>query len=222
MTTARRSLSDILRNGSSLQELEGLYKEIQAAPEFGPVPRGEFNCRVVNGELFNARTTGTPGYKLTLEITDGQYAGRRLYHNFWLTRAALPGVKRDLPKLAMTELSELQGPPPVGILLRCKVSLRTNDQGLQFNKIDGFAAAGREPDDPYAPANNSGPAADAGASQGPPDTSSTLGAAPAVGVDDQNGPANRRKPATRPRRESTARRKRTARGDSSGPSKKGT
>src|SRR5262245_44582908 len=145
MTTPRRSLSDILRNGSSVQALEGLYKEIQAAPEFGPVPRGQYSCRIVNGELFNAKTTGTPGYKVSLEITDGQYAGRRLFHSFWLTQPALPGVKRDLPKLGMTELKELEGPPPVGILVNCKVSLRTNDQGQQFNQVDGFAAAGREP-----------------------------------------------------------------------------
>ena len=66
-----------------------------AAGDFGRVPRGEYVCHVTQGELESSRTKGTPGYKIEFTILDGDFKGRKLWLDCWLTPAALPQSKRD-------------------------------------------------------------------------------------------------------------------------------
>ena len=96
----RKSLSDILSQGSQ-QQLHDAWNSTEAADEFKPLPPGEYLARIVTGELFTAKTKGTPGYKLTFRVVDGEHAGRQFWHDVWLTPAALPMAKRDLAKLGV-------------------------------------------------------------------------------------------------------------------------
>src|SRR3954467_9138550 len=95
----RKKLSDILMN-SERERLERTWGATKAADDLKPIPSGEYRCRVINGELFNSKS-GTPGYKLTLEVLDGDQAGRRVWHDVWLSEAALSMAKRDLNKLGI-------------------------------------------------------------------------------------------------------------------------
>jgi hypothetical protein len=107
-------LSEILQ-GNDRDKLNRAWDAAQAAPDFAPLPAGEYRARIIRGELFNAKT-GTPGYKLTFEVTEGEHAGRRFWHDLWLTPAALPMTKRDAAKLGVTSLDQLlQKPLPQGI-----------------------------------------------------------------------------------------------------------
>ena len=76
-------LSDIL-NGSS-GGFNDVWNSTQAAGDFGPVPRGEYECHVTRGELESSRTKGTPGYKVEFSILDGEFRGRKLWLDCWLT-----------------------------------------------------------------------------------------------------------------------------------------
>jgi hypothetical protein len=147
----RKRLSDILMNPER-ERLERTWSTTKAADDLKPIPAGEYRCRVVSGELFNARG-GTPGYKLTLEVLDGEHAGRRLWHDIWLTDAAMSMAKRDLGKLGVEHLSQLERPLPVGIILAAKVALRRGDDGAEFNRVTRFEVVAVEPPapDPYAP-----------------------------------------------------------------------
>src|SRR5665213_639466 len=95
----RKKLSDILPN-SDRESLSETWNRTKAA-DFAPLPPGEYTFRILAGELFAAKT-GTPGYKLTLEVTEGEYEGRRAWHDLWITPAAMSRTKGELAKIGVT------------------------------------------------------------------------------------------------------------------------
>jgi hypothetical protein len=151
MTEPRKRFTDILPHNSDRENLSRLWQQTAAAEERGPLPPGEYTFRVLSGELFNSKQRSTPGYKLTLEVTKGEFEGRRVWHDFWLTAAALPMTKRDLAKIGMTNLDQLERPLPGGILVRGKLTLRRNDDGNETNRLAWFECAGVEPGDAFEP-----------------------------------------------------------------------
>ncbi len=142
----RKSLSEIL-DGANKEALAKTWGETQAAADFAPLPRGEYEAMIIAGELFTART-GTPGYKLTLETSEGDYKGRRFWCDLWLTSAAMPMTKRDLAKIGVTELVQLERPLPARIRCRVKLALRKNDEGAEYNHVSRFEVMGVEAPDP--------------------------------------------------------------------------
>jgi Protein of unknown function (DUF669) len=140
---ARPRLSDIL--DGNVESIRKQWGETEAAADFAPLPSGTYTCRVIAGELFTAKS-GTPGYKLTFRILDGEHAGRQVWHDLWLTPAALPMTKRDLGKLGVTDPGQLESPLPTGIRCSVKVALRRDDEGTQYNRIRGFDVLGIDAD----------------------------------------------------------------------------
>jgi hypothetical protein len=153
----RKSLSDIL-HANEQQSLRSAWDSTEAADEFKPLPPGEYLARIVAGELFTAKTKQTPGYKLTFRVVDGEHAGRQFWHDVWLTPAALPMAKRDLAKLGVVSLDQLEQPLPQGIVCRVALTLRTADDGVQFNAAKSFSVERIEPQqaDPFAPQSENG------------------------------------------------------------------
>src|SRR5262249_20610799 len=133
----RKKLSDILTLNSDRENLQRAWQTTAAAAEFAPLPKGEYTFRVLSGELFTSKR-GTPGFKLTLEVTAGEVEGRRVWCAFWPTAAALPMTKRDLAKIGVTDLAQLEQPLPAGILIRGKLALRTDDDGNESNRLARF------------------------------------------------------------------------------------
>ncbi|HBI43528.1 MAG TPA: hypothetical protein DDY78_11840 [Planctomycetales bacterium] len=156
--TERKKLSDILHN-SERESLAETWKRTEAAADFAPLPAGEYLFRILSGELFTSKQRSTPGYKLTLEVTEGEYESRRAWVDLWLTPAALPMTKRDLAKLGITSLEQLEKPLPAGILIRGKLAIRRNDDGSESNRLTRFECAGIEPGDAFEPTDT--PEADA-------------------------------------------------------------
>jgi hypothetical protein len=146
-----KRLSDILMN-SERDQLEQAWSTTKAADDLKPLPAGEYRCRVAGGELFNSRS-GTPGYKLTMEVIEGDHTGRRIWHDIWLSKPAMPMAKRDLAKLGVQSLSQLESPLPRGIVVAAKVALRNGDDGSEFNRIIRFEVVEimQPPPDPFAP-----------------------------------------------------------------------
>jgi hypothetical protein len=151
----RKRLTDIL-SGTDREKLGRIWETTQAADGLKPLPSGEYCCRVINGELFNSKS-GTPGYKLTLEVLDSDYAGRFLWWDCWLSEAALPLAKRDLGKLGITNPEQLEQPLPVGIIVAAKVALRCNDYDKRgYNQVSRFDVIAIEPPEPepFAPTSD--------------------------------------------------------------------
>lgn len=148
----RKSLSDILREGDR-QSLSHAWGETQAAEDFAPLPSGEYVARIVAGELTTSKTKGTPAYKLAFKVLEGDHQGRQFWHDIWLTPAALPMAKRDLAKLGVTALEQLERPLPLGIRCKVKLALRRDDDGTEHNRVKHFEVVGIDPpeQDAFAP-----------------------------------------------------------------------
>jgi hypothetical protein len=152
----RKKLSDILLN-SDREKLGRVWDSTKAADDLKPLPSGEYRCTIASGELFNAKS-GTPGYKLKLVVVDGEHADRVVWHDVWLSEAALPLAKRDLGKLGITTPEQLERPLPVGIVVKAKVALRKNDDGTEYNRVNRLDVVGIEPPEPepFAPSDDRG------------------------------------------------------------------
>jgi hypothetical protein len=144
-------LSDIL-NGSS-GNFDDIWDKTEAAGDFGSVPRGEYIAHATAGELESSRLKGTPGYKIEFTIVEGDHTGRKLWHDCWLTAAALPQTKRDLAKLGITMPSQMERPLPRWFRCKLTVVLRKDDDGIERNKIRSFEVIGidKPEADPFAP-----------------------------------------------------------------------
>jgi hypothetical protein len=147
----RTKLADIITSGNR-EKLAQTWETTQAADELGPLPRGQYEARILNGEYARSQT-GTPGYRLTFRVLEGEYAGRRFWHTAWLTDAALPLAKRDLGKLGITSLEQLDRPLPRGIRCKVDLALRRDDDGREYNRVRRFEVLGIDPPekDPFAP-----------------------------------------------------------------------
>jgi hypothetical protein len=169
-------LSDILANGNR-DSLAQAWDTTKAAEDFAPLPSGEYVAHVIGGELSTSRHA-TPGYKLTFKVIEGEHVGRQFWHDLWLTPAALPMAKRDLAKIGVTVLEQLEQPLPQGIRCKVKLALRKDDGGVEHNKVRSFEVIGIDPPEaePFAPVDVPQDGNDAG------DTSAPLPEVPKDGI----------------------------------------
>jgi hypothetical protein len=147
----RKRLTDILSEGER-RRLFGGWKDLKAAGDFAPIPKGEYVCHIVEG-VFDKSENNKPYYRLTFEVIEGEYAGRRCWHKIWLTEAARPQAKRDFDKLGITDPeTQLEKGIPLGVI-RCRVKLvlRTKDDGAEFNEVKAFDVIGIDEGDAFEP-----------------------------------------------------------------------
>lgn len=146
-------LSDILSQCGGNDNLNKLFSETEAASETSPLPAGEYIAHIVAGELEQSRSKGTPGYKLTFKVIEGDHIGRKFWLDCWLTAAAMPQTKRDLMKLGVNSLEQLEQPLPRFFRCKCKLALRKDDEGNESNRVKSFEVIGidKPDDDPFAP-----------------------------------------------------------------------
>jgi hypothetical protein len=138
----RPRLDEILNGGGS--DFNALWDSTAAAGEFEPLPAGRYKALVADGKLAESKANKTPSYKLVFEIVEpAAFAGRKVYHDCWLTPRALATSKRDLAKVKIVTPQQLRQAPPTGVIADVKVALRTADDGSQFNAIAGFQVIGK-------------------------------------------------------------------------------
>lgn len=149
------SFSDMLANNNGGDDdLARLFGQTEAAKEFSALPAGNYEAHIIEGKLEASRTKGTPGYKLTFRVISGEHQGRRLWLDLWLTPAAMPHTKRDLMKLGVTTLGQLNQPLPELIRCKCKVVVRRNDEGNEKNVVRSFEVIGIDKtENPFAPSS---------------------------------------------------------------------
>ena len=149
----KKSLRDVLTNDRGGDNFQRLWNSTEAAGDLSPVPKGTYECRLLSGELRNSPQKGTPGYKLTFEITEGDYSGRKVWHDIWLTPAAMPMAKRDLARFGITTPQQMEQAVPKGIRCTVAVIVRQDDDGAVYNAVKKFEVTGRDEPvaDPFAP-----------------------------------------------------------------------
>lgn len=148
----RKRLTDILNEGQK-ENLAAKWRSTEAAADFAPLPSGEYVTRITRGELESSRSKCTPGYKLEFTIIEGEYSGRKVWHDCWLTEAALPQTKRDLGKIGVTSLDQLERRLPPGIVCRVRLVVHKDDDGTERNRVRSFDLLRVDPPEaePFAP-----------------------------------------------------------------------
>jgi hypothetical protein len=136
----RRRLSDIF-TGENMEALARQFDATEAAPDYAPLPANKYAVDFVQGQLCTSQS-GNTGYTCTFEVNAGEFSGRRLWHTFWLTEAAMPYSKRDLNKLGIETGEQFEKPVPPGIFCSIKVVVRTDDDGTQRNKVIAIEPGG--------------------------------------------------------------------------------
>ena len=148
---ARALLTEIL--AGQTEQLRQQWSETEAADEFGILPTGTYTCHVHRGELGTSQN-GKPKYTITFRVCEGEYMGRQLWHPVYLTPAALPMAKRDLGKLGITTLEQLEM-QVMSDCIRCAVDVvvRRDDDGAERNRIRMFKVicVDQPTVDPFAP-----------------------------------------------------------------------
>jgi hypothetical protein len=125
--------------GEELADLTKQFNSAEVASDSAAIPPGRYRCLAVSGELHKSRS-GTPGYRVTFAVEDGEHRGVRLRLDCWLTPAAMPMSKRDLLKLGV---SRLEDPFPSGQVAEVTVVKYADDAGIERNRIRTFQVVTR-------------------------------------------------------------------------------
>ena len=127
--TPRKKLTDIVNDMAGLKRL---WSNTQPAADPNPVPRGSYECDLVNIAP-DQSWRGTPRLKITLLIRAGNYAGRSIWHDAYLTDAALPFTIRLLQKIGY--LTSTRSGSAEGSWSRADLPLRLRDDKSEFNEL---------------------------------------------------------------------------------------
>jgi hypothetical protein len=148
----KKLLSDILSEGER-KKLFGNWSQVRPAPDYGPLPAGLYTARLRDG-YFETANTGTPCYCLEFEITEGDHSGRRVWHRLWFTERALPGTKRDLLRLGVTDPeTQLERALPRWFVCKVRLGIEADNKGEQKNVVRTFEVLRIDPPevDPFTP-----------------------------------------------------------------------
>ena len=67
---------------------------------FEALPKGIYPCVIAECDFSYSQASGNPMWTLVMEVTDGDYAGRKLYSHLVFAGAGLPITKRQLSRIA--------------------------------------------------------------------------------------------------------------------------
>src|SRR5688572_3421991 len=109
--TPKKKLSEIVKDMTGLKKQ---WANTKPAPDTDkPIPPGEYVCDLTDGSAFEAKT-GTPGFKVTLKVKEGEFAERLVWHDYYLSEKALPFTMRAFGKIGITDLEQLDDGFPAG------------------------------------------------------------------------------------------------------------
>jgi len=119
---------------------------------FEALPKGMYPCTIAECEFTYSQSKGNPMWTLQLEVSEGEYAGRKLFNHLVFAGAGLGITKQNLGRIK-PELLEAPFSPDdqeviagmLGLAVNAKVTVRkyegedrNNVQGLFPGGGDGF------------------------------------------------------------------------------------
>src|SRR5262245_28365800 len=142
----RKRLSEIVQH---LAALKSAWASTKPAADLAPLPPGPYTCSLDDIRP-DASRSGTPRLKITLTVKDGEHAGRRVFHDAYLSVAAIPFTLRLLGKVGLDDLDLIDRGIPPGIVVRAKVVQRSRDDGETFNEVRDWSLVAVESPPPAA------------------------------------------------------------------------
>ena len=141
---------DIVRGNAA--DFQRTWDTTEASSGFDPLPPGVYRCLISDGRLFTSKTNATPGFKIEFQVIDPPHAGRKVWHDVWLSSKALSMAKGELAKLGIKSPDQLEQPLPPGLIADVTVVQRTDDYGAVFNRVKTFKVVESDvPADDYRP-----------------------------------------------------------------------
>lgn len=134
----------------------------ETAGEFPPIPEGTYACKVIDAKLEETRA-GWPMPTFTLEVQDGEYKGRRVWHRRPVMppdgekKGTIAFVKADaeafgvtLTKSSVLDLARMLTKEGFGKQVAAKVGFGTGDYAdknevkrlLPISTLDGYQSEG--------------------------------------------------------------------------------
>lgn len=136
-------LSDILREQGRLDDVNSAW-ESGAAPEDDVLPKGQYVADIVKGDAYES-SGGHPAYKFTFEVVEGDFTGRRFWHDVYFSAKAERRALRDVAKLGVPvdrtkgeTFAALDRPLPAVFRCNVKLVVRRDDDGNENNEVRRF------------------------------------------------------------------------------------
>lgn len=76
------------------------FSKVDEVTEFEAIPRGKYPCVVDSLEFDYSQSKGNPMWTWTLEVEDGEFAGRKLFFHSTFHEKGLPFAKKTLAAVA--------------------------------------------------------------------------------------------------------------------------
>ena len=99
-----------------------------AAPAAEPLPPGRFEVDVLHGKLARKGRKQTPSFECKLRVRDGEFAGRVLWKDYWLSELAVSRSARELAALNIKTAEDLKRGCPLGLVALAVVGLEADDE----------------------------------------------------------------------------------------------
>jgi len=112
--------------GSLVVDLQGVEEM-----KFEAIPKGIYNAEVDQCDFQISKSSGKPMFQIIFNITEGDYAGRKLYFYASFSQKALPGTKTALLRIDPTIFSTPFKPEEVansGVLLGKPVRIKVSHE----------------------------------------------------------------------------------------------
>ncbi len=115
---------------------------------FEALPRGIYPCVIAECEFSYSQAKGNPMWTLVLEVSDGEFTGRKLYSHLVFKGAGLPITKRQLQRIAPELFDSAFNPEDEAVIasmlgrnINAKTAPRKYEGEMRDNVRDLFAAS---------------------------------------------------------------------------------
>lgn len=130
--------------GDSTGDVMVDLSNVSESGDFEAIPRGTYPAIIEDCVFEYSKSSNNPMWSLRLEVEDGEYKGRYLFHHLVFSERGLPRVRRALARLGFNELVEKPFNPEkvaeegllVGTRCRARVDVRPYEGVLRNNVKD--------------------------------------------------------------------------------------
>lgn len=119
-------MSEILASDGDLYTK---FDSVEAAAENELLPPAWYTCRLDDIRPDQSAKKLTPSVTLEWTVIEGDHAKRKVWQSLWLTENALSRTKRDLAKLGITNLDQIEDGITAKITASVLVGERRDDGG---------------------------------------------------------------------------------------------
>ncbi len=145
---------------SASDEIRESFESAAAASALPDVvPNGDYIATLKSTKV-GRNKNGKPRAVLTFVVTEGAFAGKRLWMDLYFTADAEVRSWKTLSNIGIESADELMKPVPKGISCKLRVFVEAGDSGKEWNTIKEIEVIGfqEEQPDPFAPAVDGGAA----------------------------------------------------------------